>query len=131
MADSDRQSMLRQARDILIELYGEVEGQKTVDHLLKRLDKMQGGEQKTTNRRGHLNHQDAILITYGDMVQEAEKPGLASLAEFCRVRLKGLVKGVHVLPFYPYSSDDGFSIIDYKAVDPALGTWGDITTIAR
>jgi sucrose phosphorylase len=37
---------------------------------------------------------------------------------------------VHILPFFPYSSDDGFSIIDYREVRADLGTWNDIEAIA-
>jgi sucrose phosphorylase len=33
---------------------------------------------------------------------------------------------VHILPFFPYSSDDGFSVIDYAWVDPELGRWSHI-----
>jgi len=129
MIDKDRQSVLEQAKSILFELYGDMDGQKTYKRLLERLKYTYRDGEKSTTGRGHFDHQDAILITYGDQVQEAGKPGLAALAVFCRARLKGLVKGVHVLPFYPYSSDDGFSVIDYMVVDPALGTWEDIAKL--
>lgn len=72
---------------------------------------------------------DSILITYGDQVQEPGKPALQSLAEFLHARLKGVISSVHLLPFYPYSSDDGFSVIDYTAVDPALGNWADVARL--
>ncbi|HJW90786.1 MAG TPA: sugar phosphorylase [Anaerolineales bacterium] len=73
-----------------------------------------------------LSHKDAILITYGDQFQETGKAPLRALAEFCREYLLGLVNGVHLLPFYPSSSDDGFAVIDYRSVDPGLGSWQDI-----
>ena len=60
-----------------------------------------------------------------------EKPPLHTLAEFCSKYLTGLVSSLHILPFYPYSSDDGFSVIDYRRVDPALGSWEDITALSR
>ncbi|MCK4709207.1 MAG: alpha-glucosidase C-terminal domain-containing protein, partial [Gammaproteobacteria bacterium] len=37
---------------------------------------------------------------------------------------------IHILPFYPYSSDDGFSVINYKKVNENLGEWPDIEAIA-
>ena len=40
--------------------------------------------------------------------------------------LRGLVSGLHILPFYPYTSDDGFSVVDYRQADPQAGTWEDI-----
>jgi glycosidase len=73
-----------------------------------------------------LNERDSILIAYGDQVREKGKPHLQTLAKFCKSHLRGVVNGVHILPFYPWSSDDGFSVKDYREVDPALGGWHDI-----
>lgn len=78
-----------------------------------------------------LTQRDALLITYGDQVSEPGRPPLQTLAEFCETHLRGLVNGIHLLPFYPWSSDDGFSVMDYRAVDPALGGWLDIERLAR
>lgn len=76
------------------------------------------------------NPGEAVLITYGDqVVREGEAP-LATLRGFLRRHAAGLVDGVHVLPFYPWSSDDGFSVRDFFAVDPALGSWDDIRALA-
>ena len=47
------------------------------------------------------------------------------------MRLKDLVSGIHLLPFFPSSSDDGFAVIDYRAVDPAYGDWDDIETLGK
>ena len=74
---------------------------------------------------------DAILITYGDQLHAADQPPLRTLAEFCDTHLRGVVDGIHLLPFYPYSSDDGFSVIDYKAVNPALGGWADVARVGK
>lgn len=72
---------------------------------------------------------DAVVIAYGDMVSgEGESP-LRSLLHFLDVNLGDAVSSVHVLPFFPYSSDDGFSVIDYREVDPALGNWDDVKAL--
>ncbi len=69
------------------------------------------------------------LITYGDsIIQEGEKP-LVTLDRFLEKYLKGTITGVHILPFFPYSSDDGFAVIDYLQVNPELGDWEDIERI--
>ena len=74
----------------------------------------------------------AILITYGDQVQSEGRPALQVLDDFLRENeLDECLSGVHVLPFFPYSSDDGFSVIDYRKVDPALGDWNDIGRLAE
>lgn len=73
-----------------------------------------------------LTQQDVVLITYGDQIGEPGRPPLQSLAEVLGGVWRGVVSTVHILPFYPYSSDDGFSVIDYTSVDPQLGDWSDI-----
>jgi glucosylglycerate phosphorylase len=78
-----------------------------------------------------LDHTDSLLITYGDQFVENGKPPLETLASFCRSHLAGLISGVHILPFFPYSSDDGFSVIDYHQIDPRLGEWEDITLLGQ
>jgi sucrose phosphorylase len=72
---------------------------------------------------------DAILITYGDQVRaEGEEP-LRTLGTFLAARAADAISAVHILPFYPSSSDDGFSVMDYFAVDPVLGTWEDVAAL--
>jgi glycosidase len=78
-----------------------------------------------------LNQRDAILITYGDQVRAPGRLPLKSLTDFSDEFLAGLVSGIHVLPFFPYSSDDGFAVIDYRQVNPNLGDWGDIRRLGR
>jgi sucrose phosphorylase len=73
-----------------------------------------------------LNNLDALLITYADQFQVSGQPHLVSLAGFIKEHLEGLISAVHLLPFFPYSSDDGFSVIDYKKVDPQMGDWDDL-----
>jgi len=76
--------------------------------------------------RSTLSQEDVLLITYADQVSESRCSPLQTLADFCRRELSGLVSGIHLLPFYPWSSDDGFSVKDYCAVTPEYGTWEDI-----
>ncbi|HSM71653.1 MAG TPA: hypothetical protein VK851_08930, partial [Anaerolineales bacterium] len=52
-----------------------------------------------------LSERDSLLITYGDQVQEKDKTHLQTLTEFCETYLREVVSGVHILPFYPWSSD--------------------------
>ena len=80
---------------------------------------------------GRLSHRDAILITYGDMVQQADTPHLQTLNRFLAQQIKGIVNTVHILPFYPWSSDDGFSVIDYLAIDRPLGEWADVAELRQ
>ena len=64
---------------------------------------------------------DVALITYGDsIVKEGEKP-LKVLNDFCQEWLGSAVTWVHILPFFPWTSDDGFSILEYSTGNQALG----------
>lgn len=78
-----------------------------------------------------LTEQDAILITYGNQVSEPGKPPLVTLAEVLETHAQGAITGVHLLPFFPYSSDDGFSVIDYAHVNPDFGDWSDVARLGR
>ena len=77
-----------------------------------------------------LSSDDAVLITYGDTFRGTDGAPLEYLYRFLDERCEDTITGVHVLPFSPYSSDDGFSVIDYREVDPALGSWEHIEQIA-
>jgi sucrose phosphorylase len=76
------------------------------------------------------DQRDAVLIGYGDMVRSNGEAPLATLRRFLAERVGDAVSALHLLPFFPYSSDDGFAIIDYRMVDPALGTWADIDALS-
>lgn len=70
--------------------------------------------------------EQAMLIAYGDHLHSEGKTPLETLHRFAKEHLKGLIAGIHLLPFYPYTSDDGFSVADYRAVNPDLGDWSQI-----
>ncbi len=83
-------------------------------------------------QRPAWDERDVVLITYGDQVRVPDAPPLRALARFLTdAGLDRLIRNVHLLPFYPYSTDDGFSVIDYRAVDPALGDWPDVHALVR
>lgn len=73
---------------------------------------------------------DVCLITYGDSIRSENKSPLNELYNFLTSHLKGVIKIVHILPFFPFSSDDGFAVIDYKKVNSSLGKWEDIKGIS-
>jgi sucrose phosphorylase len=81
--------------------------------------------------QNNWNESDVVLITYADTVQRAEEKPLQTLHCFLGDCLSESVSSVHILPFFPYSSDDGFSVMDYLAVNESHGNWADIERIAR
>jgi len=77
------------------------------------------------------DQRDAVLIGYGNMVSTDGEAPLATLRRFLKERVGEAVSAVHVLPFFPYSSDDGFAVNDYRVVDPELGTWDEVQALAN
>jgi glycosidase len=77
------------------------------------------------------DHRTSVLITYADTLHRDGEVPLKSLADFSRRRLKGVVSTLHLLPFFPWSSDDGFSVIDYRKVESANGDWSDIRDLGE
>ena len=82
--------------------------------------------EKDFDPKERFTEKDMVLITYGDMVEGEEHSPLASLHKFVATANRGAINTLHLLPFFPYSSDRGFSVVDYTRVDPKLGTWEDI-----
>jgi glucosylglycerate phosphorylase len=80
-------------------------------------------------RSGELTECDSILITYGDQIQAPNEIPLKTLSAFCKQYLVDVIGGIHFLPFYPWTSDDGFSIVDYRKIDSNLGDWDDIASL--
>lgn len=116
----------------LVFLYGSEKGQQCYERLASHLDefKQQIVPRPVSESRG-LSERDVVLITYGDLLRDADTPPLATLNNFLNKHLKDVISTVHLLPFFPYSSDDGFSVIDYRAVSPELGTWDDISGLRQ
>ncbi|MAE21148.1 MAG: alpha-amylase [Pseudomonas sp.] len=87
-------------------------------------------EQAASPELPRWSEEDVILITYGNSVQTSDEMPLKTLGNFLHERLADVINAVHILPFFPYSSDDGFSVIDYRQVNPDWGSWEDVADIA-
>ena len=73
--------------------------------------------------------EDAYLITYGDSIDGPGQSPLRALGAFVREYLSESISTVHLLPFYPSTSDGGFAVSDYHGVDPKMGDWSDIEAL--
>ena len=80
--------------------------------------------------RARADERTAYLITYADAVRRDAEPPLRTLAEVLRSTIGDLVTDVHLLPMFPWTSDDGFAVVDHRQVDPAVGTWDDVAALA-
>ncbi len=85
---------------------------------------------ESVSHRNNWDQNDVILITYGNSVKKEGEAPLKTLHRFLNKEVSGYINGVHILPFFPYCSDDGFAVMDYYEVNKALGDWDDIEAIA-
>lgn len=128
-------SISKKNREIIEEkltfIYGEKRSKKIIIEIEKLLNKYSTNIHFQNKKKTFLDEKDIVLITYGDSITEANKKPLKTLYRFIDKYLTEQINIVHILPFYPYSSDDGFSVIDYKKVNSALGDWKDIEDIEQ
>lgn len=81
--------------------------------------------------RNKWDETDVWVITYGDTIKQDGEAPLLTLKKFIDRYFEDQISGVHILPFFPYSSDDGFSVISYVQVNDSLGDWSDIEEIGN
>ena len=86
---------------------------------------------KNDDRSENWNENDIFLISYGDSIVSAKDKKLKTLKKFFDEFITPHFNNVHILPFFPFSSDDGFSITDYKKVRDDLGSWEDISLLSK
>ena len=110
----------------LKELYGEKAGEvkKQVDAVIEKYRSSLPYYEK------QLSEKDVVLITYADTIRREGQFPLEILDEFLGENLNELINTVHLLPFFPFSSDDGFAVTDYYAVNPEFGTWDHIERLS-
>ena len=78
-----------------------------------------------------FSNRDVILRTYADNFQAAGEKPIVTLDRFINQMAGNLINTIHLLPFYPYSSDDGYAVTDYKCVNPSFGTWDDVSRLGN
>ena len=110
---------------------GEVENVSLLTNELIELIGLQDKEVIENRNVNHWDETDSLVITYGDSVLLDDEKPLRTLNRFLDKYCRSSISGVHILPFYPFTSDDGFSVLDYSSVNESLGDWEDINAIAN
>lgn len=72
-----------------------------------------------------------MLIAYADSFRRSEEAPLTTFRHFMATGIGSLVDSIHILPFYPWSSDDGFAVKDFVAVADEYGDWDNIHNLAE
>lgn len=126
----------RRFRSHLARLYGD----ETADRYLPEIERILKvyyahkplhmiEDEKGLNPAERFTEHDVVMITYGDLIRRRGEAPIHTLANFCDVCLEGVINTLHILPFFPSSSDRGFAVLDFETVDPRLGTWADIAQL--
>lgn len=126
MTDVDLPRLRDRLRPFVSELYPDRE-----DEVLDALIDLAGrwAPELGPADKGRPDEGTAYLITYGDAFRREGEAPLHTLADVLRTHVRDAVTDVHLLPIYPWTSDDGFGVVDHREVNPDLGTWQDIADL--
>ncbi|NIH43753.1 sugar phosphorylase [Enterobacter asburiae] len=116
-------------KNLINHIYGESFSEAHFKMLLTKLE--QAAVDITGKRKSGWDEKDVVLITYADQFSAKGEKALPVFTRFYNEWLARTFSHVHLLPFYPWSSDDGFSVIDYHNVAPETGTWQDVADLKQ
>ncbi|MEN8245368.1 MAG: sugar phosphorylase [Thermodesulfobacteriota bacterium] len=119
---------VHKVKELLHTIYGNEKGGEAFDRIMPLIEAFR---QRPKTNSSYFSEKDVILITYGDTLNRPGEPPLRTLHRFLTSRLKNVVSGIHFLPFFPFSSDDGFAVMDFFNIDPELGCWKDVEAIGQ
>ncbi|MFB5192327.1 sugar phosphorylase [Alicyclobacillus fastidiosus] len=123
-----RDRLLKIIEENLQFIYGSEYQDSYFEHLIQLIDRWEHREWAQTKP---VSEENVYLITYGDSIYQEGKPTLETLHTFLKQSVGDLITDVHLLPMFPSTSDDGFSVSDYRKVDPTLGDWDTIREFAK
>lgn len=120
----------KDVKDRATQLLGALYGGVTAEATIVALERLLERALPQVKSWPVLSERDALLVTYGNTLSAPGEPALVTLLRFLNQHVGDVISLVHLLPIFPYSSDDGFSVVNYRAINPELGDWGDVTKIA-
>ncbi|WCE28688.1 sugar phosphorylase [Vibrio sp. SCSIO 43137] len=114
-------------QQILAGVYSPAQLNQFLPELIERIAKFD----IQSNRRLWVDQSDIMLISYGDSIKKQNEAPMRTLHEFLNRNTKDVLSAVHILPCFPYTSDDGFSVVDYWKINPELGDWKDVQALSQ
>ncbi len=125
-------------REKLVFLYGKERGTAAFEKIQRKINAFRKKKPKRVrykdahfDPKNRFTQRDSILITYADSIQQPRIKPLRTLCRFADRYLREVVNTIHILPFYPYSSDRGFSVKNYKKVEQRFGSWNEINELSN
>ena len=86
---------------------------------------------KNPKKKKNISEKTSLIICYGDSIYSNKKKTISLFKTFFQKKLKKYFNTIHFLPFYPSSSDSGFSVKDHYKIENKLGNWSDIKKISK
>ena len=105
-------------------------GREAIPTFEKLKPEIQKWKDKIQSRVENWNESGSFLITYGAPFERTNNSGLSVLEKFLVEHVKESISTIHILPFYPSTSDGGFSVVDFRKIDDELGNWNNIEAIS-
>lgn len=124
----NRAELINSVIDKIKFIYGENYKEEYKEEFDKLVSKWENEE---FNKADEVSEKNVYLITYGDSIYEEGVPTIQTLNKFLKEEVKGTITDVHILPMFTYTSDDGFSVVDYMEIDKNIGNWEDINTLSK
>lgn len=115
-------------KHILEKIYGAERGRLAFERIAALMKKF---PVKEGQGKGYFSEKDVFLITYGDTLNQKGEVPLRTLHKFAGKQFKDVFSTIHILPFFPFSSDDGFSVMDFFTVNTELGAWEDLKPLGE
>ncbi|MCC5934752.1 MAG: sugar phosphorylase [Candidatus Cyclonatronum sp.] len=113
-------------------IYPDSDTKQLTEKLLRLMESYAGLQSSNGSlRKKYYSHKDLFVIAYGDSIKNDHQYPLEVLHAFMNEHFSDLIKNLHILPFFPYSSDDGFSVIDYRKIRDDLGNWNHVTALSK
>lgn len=114
-------------------LYGSEKKSRILNQLKELIAKYNFEVKEEPSPTNSWDEEDTILITYGDTVlpKNGQSNTLQPLEDFIVNHVGHVINTIHILPFFPFSSDEGFSVVNYREVREDLGEWEDIERLAN
>ncbi|MDA9556479.1 sugar phosphorylase [Vibrio sp.] len=118
----------QQIQNKVSKLYGAEQAPSITADIMSLVKKW---KESSTQYNEWVDEKTSYLITYGDSFQQEGEKTLNTMKVFSDQYLKGAISNIHILPMFPYTSDDGFSVVDYRKVDPNLGDWSQLNALSE
>jgi glycosidase len=123
----NKQELLEHLKQKCAFVYGTAKGEQAFSALLELIKRWETATWKPNDK---LTEKNVYLITYGDAITTPGEAPLETLHQFLKKHVGGAITDVHLLPMFPYTSDDGFSVTDYRAINSEYGDWENIKQLS-